>query len=208
MDKPKLCINMITKSPFYKQIIISMSENNINKFMVSSSNHVSNLNCTLKGIKPDTFIDFIYKDYWGLIIIANKVVSISDINIVENYIKNIQSVDASEVQSAWLPQSKLYPKILSISYLLEGTNTFINTSMVKTIIKSTYIFNDIHFVSKLYIIKVSPKSNIVIIWIDIWNSQCGSLAKMLINQCFNVGSYITMVQGAYMNSSISQCKNC
>ena len=63
MDKPKLCINMITKSPFYKQIIISMSENNINKFMVSSSNHVSNLNCTLKGIKPDTFIDFIYKDY-------------------------------------------------------------------------------------------------------------------------------------------------
>ena len=80
--------------------------------------------------------------------------------------------------------------------------------MVKTIIKSTYIFNDIHFVSKLYIIKVSPKSNIVIIWIDIWNFQCGSLAKMLINQCFNVGSYITMVQGAYMNSSISQCKNC
>jgi len=202
MDKPKLCINMTTKSFFYKQIIISMSEDDINKFIVSSSNHISNLNCALK---PDIFIDFICKDYWGLIIIANKVVSISDINIVENYIKNIQSVDASEVQSAWLPQSKLYPKILSTSYLLEGTNASINISMVKTIIKSTYIFNDIHFVSKLYVIKVSPKSNI---WIDIWDSQSGFLAKMLINQCFNVGSYITIVQGAYMNSSISQCKNC
>ena len=44
MDKPKLCINITTKNPSYKQIIIPMSENNINKFMVSSSNHISNLN--------------------------------------------------------------------------------------------------------------------------------------------------------------------
>jgi len=36
-----------------------------------------------------------------------------------------------------------------------------------TIIKSNHIFNNIVVVSKPYIIKVSPKSDIAIIWLDI-----------------------------------------
>jgi len=82
-------------------------------------------------------------------------------------IKNINSVDSNNIQSAWLLQSKLYLKILYISYNIEGTNIPINSSIVESIIKSTHIFNNIRIAFKPHIIKVSSKSNISIIWIDI-----------------------------------------
>ena len=44
MDKPKPRINMMTRGPSCKQIIISMSTDNTNKFMSASSKHVSNFN--------------------------------------------------------------------------------------------------------------------------------------------------------------------
>jgi len=72
--------------------------------MVSSSNHVSNLNCALKGIKPDIFIDFICKDHWGLIIMLYQ-------------------------HQTWILLKNI--KILDL-YLLEETNTPIDASMVKT----------------------------------------------------------------------------
>ena len=47
-----------------------------------------------------------------------------------------------------------------------------------------------------------------IVWLDIWDIQSGSNAKMLINRCFNVSNYIATIWRANMNSSILQCKNC
>ena len=73
---------------------------------------------------------------------------------------------------------------------------------MEIIIKFTHIFNNIHIISKLYVIKISPKSDMTIIWVNIWDSQSGILARTLINQCFNVGSYIIIIQGANMNSEV------
>jgi len=84
----------------------------------------------------------------------------------------------------------------------------INVRVVETIIKSTHIFNNIHIASKLHVIKVSPKLDITIVWIDIWDSQSSSSTKMLINCYFNVGSHIATMQDATINSNITQCKNC
>jgi len=75
--------------------------------------------------------------------------------------------------------------------------------MVEDIIKKNYIFNNIVLAFKPHIIKVSPKSDMAIIWVDIWDVQSGSKAKGLINRCFNVGSYIATIRGANMNSGIS-----
>ena len=47
-----------------------------------------------------------------------------------------------------LLQSKSYLKIIGILYMIENTNTLINSSNVKSIIKSTHIFNDIILTSK------------------------------------------------------------
>ena len=48
----------------------------------------------------------------------------------------------------------------------------------------------------------------LIIWIDIWDIKSSSKAKGLINRCFNVERYIVTIQGANMNPSIPQYKNC
>ena len=62
--------------------------------------------------------------------------------------------------------------------------------------------------SRPQIIKISPKSDMAIIWINIWDVQSSNQTKELINRCFNIGSYIATIRGTNMNYSMSQCKNC
>ena len=62
--------------------------------------------------------------------------------------------------------------------------------------------------SKPRIIKASPKSDIAIVWIDIWNAQSSKNTKMLTNRCFIVGSHITTIYKASINLRVLQYKNC
>ena len=96
LGKIKSCINITTKNSSCKQII-SMKNNNSKKFIKSSDNYITNLNCALKNIKSDTIIDFIYIDHCSLIVIANKVVISSKLYMVENYIKNTTFVDLNGI---------------------------------------------------------------------------------------------------------------
>ena len=96
LGKIKSCINITTKNSSCKQII-SMKNNNSKKFIKSSDNYITNLNCALKNIKSDTIIDFIYIDHCSLIVIANKVVIPSKLYMVENYIKNTTFVDLNGI---------------------------------------------------------------------------------------------------------------
>jgi len=73
----------------------------------------------------------------------------------------------TNIQEAQLPQLKSYLKILGIPYTREDTNMSINSEVMELIIKSTHIFDNINVASKLHIVKVSPKSDMTIIWIDI-----------------------------------------
>jgi len=128
---PKPHTNMITKGLSCKQIIISMDSNNL-KFLSLSGEYIVNLNHTLKSIKSDVIVDFIRSDYRELIIVSNKVASPSDICVINNYVKNTQ-----------LLQSKSYLKILGILYLIENTNTPIDSNILEGIIKATHIFKSL-----------------------------------------------------------------
>ena len=163
----KIRINMTTKGPSCKQIIIPMGSDNARMFMTTAGNHVININRTLKGIKSDVIADFIRSDFRGLIVVVNKVPASSDVSIINNYIKNSFSSDVNNIQDARLPQSKLYLKILGIPYLMENTNTLIDSNVMENIIKASHIFNDIKIASKPHVCKVSPKSDMAIVWIDI-----------------------------------------
>jgi len=66
-----------------------------------------------------------------------------------------------------------------------------------------YIFDNILLVLKPRVIKVLSKSDMVIIWLDIWDVQSGSKAKGLINRSFNVENYIITIQEANMNPGLS-----
>ena len=164
-DKPK--INMTMKGPFWKQIIVSMRSNNSKRVIAKANAHATNINRLLKRVKFTISIDFICTDNKGILITTNNVASASDLNIIEKYVKELNDVDHNNIISLHLLQLKSYLKVLGISYLVEDTNLPIFSDIIKSIIKLTYIFNDIVLASKLYIIKASPKSDIVVIWIDI-----------------------------------------
>jgi len=136
---------------------------------------------SLKNIKSDTIVDFIHINYPSLIVTTNKVASPFNLSIVKSYIKNTNFIDSNNIQSACLLQSKSYLKILDILYLIKSTDTPIDSSMIELVIKSTHIFGNIHITSKLQVIKVSPKSDIVIVWINIWDFQSSTSIKTLIN---------------------------
>jgi len=112
------------------------------------------------------------------------------------------------MESLRLPQSKSYLKLIGIPYLSEKTNSCITSDEVDNILKNTYIFNDVVLALKPRVIKISPKSNMAIVWINIWDAQSGIKVKSLINRRFNVGSFIATIHGANINPGVSQCKNC
>ena len=130
-----------------------------------------------------------------------------DLQTIKRYIRNVNNIKSNQIEASRLPQSKSYLKIISIPYFLEDTNTFISADVVEKIIKENYIFNDIVLALRLRVIKVSSKSDMSIVWLNIQDVQSGSKTKGLINRCFNIRSFITMIYGANMNPGVPQCKN-
>ena len=63
LSKLKPYINMTTKGPLQKQIIVPMGSNNISVFIKASGGHVLNMNCALKVVKSKNFINFTHSDY-------------------------------------------------------------------------------------------------------------------------------------------------
>ena len=87
-DKPKPCINMTTKKPSYKQVIIPISTDNTNKFVKDSSVYIANINRTLKNIKSDVMANFIHVKNKSVVISTNKVASFLDLQSIKKYFKN------------------------------------------------------------------------------------------------------------------------
>ena len=163
----------------------------------------------LRNAKSEVLVDFIWSDQIGIMVVTSKVVLQLDLHIIKNYIKNIANIDTSGMEVPRLLQSKFYLKIIGIPYFPhDNSQKHLSSGDIKNIIKQNQIFDNVVLTSKLQVIKVSPKSDMSIIWIDIWDIQSGSKAKGLINRCFNMERYITIIRKANMNPGISQCKNC
>ena len=184
-----------------------MNGDNIMKFMKKSNHYVFSINRALRNVKSDVLFNFINLDSLGITVVTCKVIFPSDLQVIENYINNINCIDTMEVDVPCLPQFKSYLKIIGIPYFQDDFSNHLMLKAVKYIIKQNQIFNNIVLVSKLCIIKMSPKLDMVIVWLDIWNIQSGSKARGL-NCYFNVGSYITTIKSTNMNLGVLQYKNC
>ena len=193
MKSNKSRINMITKGSSKRQILVSMSLDNINKIMVLSNKYIVNINRALKKIKSEVMADFIQADNKGFSITTNKVISNLDLNIIKKYIKNIDVINSEDIMTSRLPQSKSYLKILDILYLIKDTNVSITSKVIEKVLQFMYIFNNVTLVSKPKIIKALSKLDIAVVLIDIWDVQSSAKAKFLINRYFNVGRYIATV---------------
>ena len=197
---------MTTKDPSRKQVIIPMSKDNIDAFMKNSSLHAANINRQLCNVKSEVLT---WADPLGITIVTSKVFQQSDLLIIDQYVKNSNNVNAFQVKEPWLPKSKSYLEIISIPFYPHvNSQERLSSSDIESILKQNHIFNNISLTSRPRVIKVSPKSDMSIIWIDIWDIQSSSNVKMLINRCFNISWYIATIRDANMNLGIPQCKNC
>ena len=129
--KKKPRFNITIKDSLKKQVLVPMSSTNSNKFMAMSSIHITNINKALKGIKSNIMANFVWADQRDLTITTNKVVSTSDLNTINKYIKNVNIVDPENIMASQLPQSKSYLKILGISYIKENINTSVSLDFVE-----------------------------------------------------------------------------
>jgi len=200
---------MTTKGLLRKQVIIPMSKDNVNAFIKNSLLHVSSMNCQFQNAKSETLVDYICAKPLGITVVTNKVAQPSDLILIDQYIKNSNKVNALQVEELRLPKFKSYLKIIGIPYYPHNnSHECLTSSDIEEVLKQNQIFDNISLASKPRVIKVLPKSDMFIIWIDIWNDQSKTNAKMLINRCFNIGKYIATIQGANMNLAVPQCKNC
>ena len=180
--KPKPYIQMTMKGPSRKQVIISISNDNNAKFMRNLATYIANINRILRNAESEVLVDFICSDPLGITVVTNKVYLQSDLQMIDHYVKNAEDIDALQVDAPCLPQSKSYLKIIGILYFPHGNSQdYLTSNDIESILKQNQIFDNITLASKLRVIKVSPKSDMSIIWIDIWNVQSGSRAKGLIN---------------------------
>jgi len=198
---------MTTKGPSRKQVIIPINNNIAKEFIKDSSSHIVNINQAFKAIKSSTIANFIQVEDKGIVITTNNVSSDSDLQKIKKYVSSLFS-NANKVSLAWLPQSKSYLKIVDIPFNSEKTNSCILLDKIENVLKNNHLFNNIVLASKPHVIKVSPKSNMTIVCINIWDTQNGSNTKKVINCWFNISSYIAIVCGANMNPEVPQCKNC
>ena len=161
--KGKTKINMTTKDLSKKQIIVPMSNNNINIIVLQTNIYISNINKLLKDVKSKVFANFIYSYNKGVVITTNKIAVSSNINVIEKYIKELNNINSNDIMCSYPSQSKSYLRILEVLYYSNNTFSSITYDQIKEIIKETYLFNNVVLAFQTHIIKTSPKSNIAII---------------------------------------------
>jgi len=91
-NKPRSRIDMITRRLLHHQIIVPIYTESVTKIMAKSSKHVTNINCLLKNIKSNVVADFIQTDSKGIIVITNSIAAQSNLDSIENYIKDINTI--------------------------------------------------------------------------------------------------------------------
>ena len=187
--KPKL--NMMTRGPSRKEVIIPMTKSNAELITKSVHKIIANINEHLKNSNSDVITNFICLSSNRVIITTNQPANESELSRIEKFLKKINNIDPSSIEASHLPKSKSYMKIIGLP--LNSESGMITSDFIKSVLKEIHLFKDITLASKPCVIKASPKSDKVVIWVDIWDSQSSSVAKNIINRRFNIGRHIATI---------------
>jgi len=155
MKKPK--INITTRKPSRREIIIPMTKVNAKLIINFAHIHISNVNKCLKNSKSDIIADFIRININRIVITTNKPASNLDLSTIKKYLKSIQNINPDSIKSPCLPRSKSYMKIIGLPYL--NKSEVLTSNIMKVVLKESHLFKDAILASKPCIIKASPKSD-------------------------------------------------
>lgn len=86
--KVKPRISMTTKGLSRRQINTLISNDYILNFIKSFGSYITNLNSIFKNIKLEIVAEFVQSDQYRIIITTNKITLLSNLYIIENYIRN------------------------------------------------------------------------------------------------------------------------
>lgn len=81
-QKSKFKINMKTKGPSRKQIIISMGTNNIKRVITQVNAHITNINRVFNEMKSNISTNYIHSNNREVVIITNKIAVFLDLSMV------------------------------------------------------------------------------------------------------------------------------
>ena len=112
--KPKL--NITTRGPSRKEVIILITKSNAELIVKSAHTHITNINKCLKNSKSDIIADFICISNNRIIITMNCLANTSDLSTIENFLKSIDNINLDSIEDPCLPKSKLFIKIVGLSY--------------------------------------------------------------------------------------------
>jgi len=88
---------------------------------------------------------------------------------MEHYFKSIDSANNDEILAPHPPQSKSYLKITSIPYIQFHSNKLTGND-ITNLMNHLELFEPVTLIAKPRVIKASSRSNMAIIWFDIWDS--------------------------------------
>ena len=142
--KPK--INMTTRGPSRKEVIIPMAKHIAELIVNSAHSHITNINKCLRNSKSDIVADFIRSTNNGIIITTSKPANDLNLTTIENYLKNLQNIDSNSIESPHLPKSKSYMKIIGLPYKINQDIIF--PDFIEGVLKETYLFNGVMLASK------------------------------------------------------------
>ena len=107
--KPKL--NMTTRGPSRKEVIILITKSNAELIMKSAHKHITNINECLKNSNSDIIADFICLSNNGIIITMNRPANVTELSRIENFLKKIDNIDPVSIEVSYLPKSNMNPGI-------------------------------------------------------------------------------------------------
>jgi len=84
---------MTTKRLSRKQVIISMSKDNVKIIGSNTSFHINSINKLLKETNSNIIADFIHTEKSSIIITTNQVASSNDMSIIKNVLKESENIN-------------------------------------------------------------------------------------------------------------------
>ena len=142
----KLKLNMMTRGPSRKEVIIPMTKLNAELIAKSAYTHITNINKCLKNSKLDIITDFIYISNNRVIITTNCLANMSDLSTIENFLKSIDNINPDSIEDHHLPKSKSFMKIVGLLYNSELE--VITPDFIESILKKMHLFKNVILASK------------------------------------------------------------
>ena len=116
---------------------------------------------------------------------TNSVASVVELEVIKQQMNKTTGLSKTTKIKSYLSQFKSFLKVLDISYQDSNTSLPITPTQIAVALFSSSLFKSVILEFLPHIMKISFSSDMLVIWIDIWDFQRGSKDRTLIDHLFN-----------------------